>query len=347
MSTTPQLQAGNAGLPFFSDAIANTSLQTAAGSCSNTSDFADKLNDSIQRLLIRGDWPGTILPIQINVQKGVVTFPRFVGSVRAFNLCHGGIPVFGSWFTFLDHFWHKGNCCGVFQNWITNRSPRLEQFGTGVQFAAVPTSTCVLKVYSTPQDNGQVIQFFGLDPSGNALVTTTSTAITNGISITCNQPFTVDTNLVASISRVSKPVTQGPIQVSALDTTTGVETPIAAFDGGDTNPSFAQYKLHTFQCGQTPTPTFPAVALVKLKFVPVASPTDMIPIPSLAALGMMVKAVRFQQDGDRANFLGYQADAVKELNILLGDTLPDYQVPIQFNAFGSASPGRHGIGRLV
>ena len=349
MSTSPQLIAGNAGLPTFQQAINNTALQTAAGNCSNTQDFADKLNDAIQRLMIRGDWPGTILPIQLTVSAGVVTMPRIVGSVRAFNLCHGGIPVQGVWATFLDHFWHRGNCCGAFDNWLDPHPKKLVQFGTGVQFAAIPTGTCVLKVYCAPQDNGSIVQFFGLNATPVAITTLNplTNTISDGISITLSSPFVVDTNLVSSISRVIKPITNAPIQVSALDTISGVETPIAAFDAGDTNPSFAQYKLHTglTQC-TTPPPTFQSVALVKLKFIPVVAPTDLITIPSLAALTMMVKAARFQDAGDRENFVAYQADAVKELNLMLADVSPDWQIPINVNPWGSASPSRSGIGRL-
>lgn len=346
MSATPQLIAGNAGLPTFQNAMDNNSLQTAAGNCSNSTEFAKKLNDAIQRLMIRGDWPGTILPIQITVAAGVVTFPRMVGSVRAFNLCQSGIPIFGAWYSFLSHYWSRGTCCGLWQNWIVGQSPRLTQFGTGVQFAVIPTSTCVLKVYSDPTDAGAIIQFFGLNPTGGNLTTATAPTITQGISITLNAPSVTDTNLVASIARVIKPATNAPVQVSALDQLTGVETPIASFDAGDTNPSFAQYRLHGVQQCVTPAPTFQSVALVKLKFIPVVSPTDLVTIPSLPALAMMLKAVRYQEGGDRPNFLGYQADAVKELNLMLADAQPDYQIPVDVNAFGSASPCRHGIGRI-
>ena len=370
MTTAPQLISGNAGLLAFQDVINNTACQTAAGCCYSTTDssFTDKVNDVIQRLMIRGDWPGTLLPIQITVtpppcvlsstgntlcpQPNIITMPRIVGSVRAFNICRSGIPVQGVWATFLDHYWRSGSCCGAWQNWIEGRPKNLTQFGTGVQFAPIPTSTCVLKVYSDPTDSGDVIQFFGLNPTGGNLTTpvaafgTNPASIAQGISITLNQPFTVDSNLVASISRVIKPITNAPVQISAIDTTTGIETPIAAFDAGDTNPSFAQYKLHGYQCCSSTPPTLQSIALCKLKYIPVVAPTDLITIPNLSVIAMMLKAVRFQEAGDRANFLGYQADAVKELNLQLGDSQPDYQIPININPYGSATPSRAAIGRL-
>ena len=287
-----------------------------------------------------------LFPLQISVTSGVVTFPRIVGSIRAFNLCRSGIPVYGQWYSFLNHYWNRGTCCGPWQGWIVDQSPRLEQYGTGVQFAAIPTSTCVLKIYSTVDDNGAIVTFFGTDPNGNALRTDNGNGTwSDGFQFTLNSPFAVGTVITGNISRVIKPVTQGPIQVSALDTVTGIETPIAAFDAGDTNPAFAQYRLHARQCA-TPAPTFQSVALVKLKFIPVVSPTDVVMIPNLDALAIFVKGIRFQDQGDRVNGLGYQADAVKELNLQLSDNLPDHQIPVKVNAFGTASPWRSGIGRL-
>jgi hypothetical protein len=345
-STVPTLQADNAGLPTLGQVVANP-LFNIFGSCPNgpSGEFKQLLNDATQRLLYRGDWMGTVLPIQATVERGVVTFPRIVGSVRHVNICHRGIPVYGPWYSFLSHYWSGGNCCGAWQGWLGGRT-HFTQFGRGVQFSAIPTATCVLKVYSIADDDGQVIQFFGLDPSGNPLRTDNGDGTwSDGISITLGSPSVIDTNLVASISRVLKPATQGAIQVSAWDTTLLVETPIAAFDPSDTNPSFAQYKLHTPAC-TTPV-QIQSIALVKLQFIPVVASTDPILIPNLHALSLFMQSIRFEQAGDRANAKAYQIDAVRELNLQLDDDQPDYQVPIRVNPFGTASPSRAGIGRVI
>jgi len=149
---------------------------------------------------------------------------------------------------------------------------------------------------------------------------------------------------VKNVGRVIKPVTQGPITLSALDTLTGVVTPLAVYDPGDTNPSFAQYNLHATCCN--PTVTWTAVAMVKLKFIPVVVDTDVVMIPNLHALALFIKGMRFAEAGDRENALSYQADAVKELNLQLYDKTSNAQIPIVIQPFGTANPSRAGIGRM-
>jgi hypothetical protein len=155
----------------------------------------------------------------------------------------------------------------------------------------------------------------------------------------------VGTNLVNFIARAIKPRTQGPVSLFAYDTVSTALTPLAVYDPGDTNPSFAQYNLHAACCN--PSVTWSAVAMVKLKFIPVVADTDLVLIPNLHALALFIKGMRYADAGDRANALGYQADAVKELNLQFADVSPDEQIPITIQPFGSADPRRAGIGRII
>jgi hypothetical protein len=219
-------------------------------------------------------------------------------------------------------------------------------YGQSPVFAQPPTTTCVLQIQGIPDDTGAVIQFFGTDPSGNALRTDNGDGtFSDGISLTINPPTTTGTVLVGNISRVIKPVTQGSISLFSLDQVTAVQTALAIYDPGDTNPSFAQYVLHAACCN--PSVTWSAVAQVKLKFIPVVADTDLVLIPNLHALALFIKGIRFAEAGDRANALAYQADAVKELNLQYYDVVPDQQIPIVIQPFGSAQPWRSGIGRIL
>lgn len=344
-STVPLTPAGNAGLSTFAQAKASNAIQTAIGSCNNQDEFTQRLNDAVERLMYRGDWPGTSLPIQLTVQRGIVTLPRFVGSVRKINVTRTYVPVWNDWFAFLPHSWGNGGCCGPFLQWLDPLEPSLTARGTSCTFGQPPTSSCVLQISGIPSDNGAIIQFFGNDPNGNALRTDNGDGTTSdGISLTLNQPVTIGTDLVGFVGRVIKPVTQGQITLSSVDTVSGATTTLAIYDPGDTNPSFAQYNLHAACCN--PSVTWSAVALVKLKFIPVVADTDLVMIPNLHALALFIKGVRYAEQGDRANGLGYQADAVKELNLQMADVTPDDQIPIRINPWGSATPSRAGIGRI-
>lgn len=335
----------NSGLPTFADAKNSFEVQTAVGSCNNQDEFRQRINDATQRLMYRGDWPGTQLPLHLTVQRGVVTLPRIVQSVRWINVTHRYVPVWNGTWEFLPHSWGFGSCTGQFTGWLDPRAPSLTAYGTSATFAQPPTNTCVLQISGIPDDTGAILQFFGTDPSGNALRTDNGDGtFSDGISLTLNQPFTVGTDLVKTITRVIKPTTQGQITVNALDTLSGAQTALATYDPGETNPSFAQYVLHAACCN--PTVTWSAVAMVKLKFVPVVADTDLILIPNLHALALFIKGVRYAENNDRANALGYQADAVKELNLQFADTDPDNQVPIKINPFGTAEPWKRAIGRM-
>lgn len=337
--------ANNSGLPTFAQAKASNAIQTAVGSCNNQDEFKQRVNDATERLMYRGDWPGTELPIHVSVKRGTVTMPRQVGSVRRINITKHYIPVWNDMWAFLPHSWNQGRCSGIFTTWMDPLAPSFTQYGTSATFAQPPTDTCVLQVQGIPDDNGAIIQFFGTDPQGNVLRTDNGDGtFSSGISLTVNQPFTVGTDLVKFIGNALKPITQGPISVFALDTVTGAQTPLAVYDPGDTNPAFAQYYLHAACCN--PQPTWSAVAMVKLKFIPVVADTDIVMIPNLHALALFIKGERFAEAGDRANALAYQADAVKELNLQLADVSEDNQIPIVINPFGSAQPSRAWIGRM-
>jgi hypothetical protein len=268
-----------------------------------------------------------------------------VGSLRKINVTRQYVPVYNDLYAFLPNAWQGRGCCGPWLNWLDPLAPAMTLYGNSCTFDQPQTDTSVLKIQGVPDDTGAVLQFFGTDPQGAALTTDNGDGtISNGISITLNQPFTVGSDLVKILERVIKPVTQGPITLSSVDTITGAETPLAIYDAGDTIPSFYQYRLHANCCN--PTVNWSAVAQVKLKFIPVVGDTDVVGIPNFHALALFIKGMRFGEAGDRQNSLLYQADAVKELNLQFQDIVEDTQVPIQQNPFGTALPSRAGIGRM-
>ena len=344
-STVPLTPAENSGLPLYADARSSNEIQTAVGSCNNQDEFKQRVNDGTRRLMYRGDWPGTQLPIHLTVRRGIVTLPRLVGSVRYINITRKYLPVWNGLWTFLPHSWGTTLGCCLTDNWLDPYAPSITAYGSSATFDQPPTSSCVLQISGIPDDTGAVVQFFGTDPQGNALRTDNGDGtFSDGISLTLNQPFTVGTQLVQTVSRVIKPVTQGQISLFSLDTVSGAQTLLAIYDPSDTNPSFAQYNLHAACCN--PTVTWSAVAMVKLKFIPAMVDSDLVMIPNLSALALFIKGVRYAEQGDRASALGYQADAVKELNLQYADARPNNQIPININAFGSAEPWKRAIGRI-
>lgn len=335
--------AGNSGLPTLADAQ-NGPLADIAGACPNGSQFISWVNQASERLLYRGDWRCTVKPIQLQVQRGIVTTPRLVQTIRQFNVCRQGVPVWNQWYRFLEHQWHGTTCLGFWTGWLWH-SPSMSQYGYSPLYAPIPTSSCVIQLQGIADDNNVTITIFGTDPSGNDLRTHNGDGTwSDGITLTLTQPFVTGTQLVQTITRVIKPTTNGYIQAFALDTQTGISTQIANWEPSNTNPAYAQYRLETGICS---TQTFTSVALVKLKFIPVMVPSDPILVPNLNALKLMVQAIRLEEANDDDGAQKKIIKAVRELNLQKEDDIEEDQIPITVNPFGTATPRRAGIGRVL
>lgn len=335
--------ADNAGLPTLAEAKVS-GLRNVSGTCTNGDEFLRLVNSATKRLMYRGDWPGTELPMVVSVKRGVTTFPRVVGTIRALNICNHPVPIFGDWYRFLPY---QRNCAGLFggwRGWIGPR-PAMTTYGRSCTFDVIPTDTCVVQAYGITDDAGKVIVIFGKDASGNDLRTDNGDGTwSDGVSLTIGPPFVPSALFIKTITRVIKPITQGNVQLIAMDVVTTTQTTLANYEPGETNPSYAQYQLGV-PC--TPVININAIALVKLMFIPARVDTDPILIPNLEALSLFIQGIRFEEAGDRTNAKLYQADAVKELNLEMADQEPEDQLPIDVNPFGTARPSRAGVGRVI
>ena len=99
--------------------VRESSLRNIAGSCPNSTAFLRLVNNATRRLMRRGDWVGTIVPIQVCVRAGCVVWPRYVGSVRRINVCGTPIPIRNQWYEFLQY---QSSNWGSGRNWWGNNS---------------------------------------------------------------------------------------------------------------------------------------------------------------------------------------------------------------------------------
>jgi hypothetical protein len=148
--------------------ITLTDLQTpqfmqAAGFCTGDVKFLEILNDAVNELLIRGDWPGTLVPIRVCIKNGCVTWPRYVGQVRKINNCNASVPIGNQWFQFMEHGHSRGP-----EAWYNSWGWRggCIDGAANMQFRA-PTyndvygTDCYLRVYPMAQeDAGATVKIF-------------------------------------------------------------------------------------------------------------------------------------------------------------------------------------------
>jgi hypothetical protein len=86
--------------------------------------------------------------------------------------------------------------------------------------------------------------------------------------------------------------------------------------------------------------------LAKLQFIPVVVDTDTVQIDNIAALKLMIQAIRLEEAGNDQEAAGKQILAIKELNRQLRNKLPLDQIPIDVACNGTALPRYHGIGQM-
>ena len=326
--------------------VRESSLRNIAGSCPNSAAFLRLVNNATRRLMRRGDWSGTVVPIRVCVRAGCVVWPRYVGSVRRINVCGAPLPIKNQWYEFLQYSnsnWEKnrnwwgaatwGSWCGASANMqFEAKSPVFQDIqGEGRYVRAYATANI---------DLGKKVRIFGIDNNGQILRTTNQDkSLSDGWEITIGNPFGSTNGYVRSIERVLLDEMQGDVRLYAYNSETDLLEDIGTYEPGDTNPSFERYKLNIpncSNCGEFKT----VVALVKLKFVPVRYDNDLVLIDNLDALQLMCQSLTLEEANDRTAAREYETDAIRELNLSLIDESPDSQMAISQNAFNGVPLGR-------
>ena len=325
----------------LADIQADPQFQEATGYCPTSDNFLGLLNMAVQELLIRGDWPGTVVPIQVCIKNGCVTWPNYVAQIRALNSCLSSIPVKNVWYQFLEHG-HAGGPEAWYGAWA-GRGGCIQPTAL-MQFRA-PTyndpygTDCYLRIFpAAAEDVGTEVQVFGLDGNGQPLMTHNSDGTwTEGITITVGNPYGSSSTVVTKIDRVVKPVTQNALRLYAYDSVNNWPYDLAVWAPWETNPSYLRYQIDAgcawnFQTCSTCNKSI--VALVKLKQVPIKLPTDLVLIDNMRSLLNTLRALKSEAANNIPQAQGQLQVAVEGLNRSLENDAPDYQMSVKNNIYG-------------
>lgn len=342
-------------------------INRISGLCSaSDSRFPSYVDEAVRKLMKRGDWASTVVPIQVCIRRGCVTWPRYVGSIRKMNLCGVPVPVTNIWSNYLDRDvyprwydfpgligWNQlassygfyGGRDGLRYSWSgVNKTGHYSTYSD-------PLVTSFIRAYPQyPQDVGKTLTIFGKDENGQPLqhkVTASDgtvtyepgTIITIGSSGASQKWGSTDVMVQPPIERVIKDVTQGQVYLYAYDPNQPVGSDLfdlAVYAPTETNPCYERTSIpgRTSTDGST---TDSVMALVKLKHIPVVHDTDLVTIPDVDALKVMIQSALFDEADDADKADRYEAKAIRELNLMLRDTYPEDQTPITnepFNAIG-------------
>ena len=308
----------------------------------NSPEFLRLLNESVRRLLIRGDWSGTLVPIQVCVSHGCITWPRYVGNIRRMNVCKQSVHLRNIWYSFLEY--ERRGDCRSWSGWQGSWTGWLGGEAFGVTQGRYPVHTDILgdgryvRAYTeVAADIGKTIRIFGVDNNNQPLRTGISGVWTEGIELRLATPYVQSVGYIRRIDRVVKSTTQGNVTLFAYNEADDVLEDLATYEPSETSPSYVRQRLN-FAC-QSCSTSRSVVALIKLAHVPIRVDADLVPIDNLAALKFMMQCIQSEEANDRVTARGFEKDAIRELNLQLSDDNPDEQTPVSQEPFNAM----HGV----
>lgn len=326
------------------EAQADGTINRISGVCPGSTDWYDLINKATRQLMRRGNWWGTLKIIRGCIYNNCLTWPRVVGTVLALRDCAGSAPPKNSWYEFDAVLPEHVRCWNRFQTFpgCDNRLALVDTTTSPV-FNQIPClNDRFLQFYITqPTDVGKTITVFGTDGNGVEILTLRSDGtIQPGVVLTFALPFVQTPTLIRNVSRIIKDVTDGPVYGYQFDGTNRFA--MATYAPGETLPDYRTSRI-THGCSCCPTQI---TAFIKLEFIKVTRPNDLILIDNLDALAMGMQAAKLGDAYDSGGSETMMARAVHELNLDLRNKLPIDEIPVRFSPQGTAHLRRQRIGSM-
>lgn len=337
-----------------------SSLDVVAGSCPDSATFLRLLNEATRRLMRRGDWYGTVVPIQVCTIGGCIVWPRYVDHIRKMNVCNRPVEMRNTWYTFLE-FDGPSRCngynWGAGGNWWGSASWGRWMGQTAYAVGGVETPVFqdvmgdgrFIRFYPVAQaDLGKTVTVFGVDNNNNTLRHKLSDGTwEDGWVVTLANPYGSTADYVRRIDRLIFEDHESTIRAYAYNAADDVLEDIGLYEGHDNNPTFTRYNLSTSSvggatCGSGSCGTDcikSVVALAKLRFIPARYETDLVLIDNISALKLMFQCIKYEEAGDRPSARAAELDAIRELNLDLNDAYPVEQTPIGNGVLGGTGLG--------
>lgn len=331
----------------YSEAQQSRALRIS-GVCSTSPQFGDLLNDATRLLIKRGNWTSTIQFCNACIYGDIVTWNRYVNTVLALDVCGRPTQPVNMWHDWLPPGDEEAR--SRFRHWRHHGRGNLDtvQLGTSPVFNQInPNEPQFIQVFPTdPQDNGKTITILGLDQNSQPVLSPrTDGTIQPGEKIIIQTPYSVSKNVFTRVDRVVKDQTRGRLNVFQFDAVLSILLPLAIYEPNETAPQYQQTRVPRFHnargCGCSPNMVR---AMVKIQFVEVQNPDDLVQIDNLDALALAMQSVKHSDAYDHAGAEAAMARAVRDLNYQLRDKFPLEQTTVSFRPFGTANLDRLHLG---
>ena len=316
---------------FLTLAKAKPLVARILGKSTSSTEVVDAINEAVERLMIRGDWVGTVVRYRVCVNDAKLTWPRHIHTIKKCNICRSPVPIANGWYEFVEAgpgTLHDDDYPGLI----------LQDMGTACTFDDIIGYNKTLYVVSseTEDDDAEII-VQGYDDSNQWIRTLVSGTYVDGEPISISSTGAQSVNTWTNITRIIKPVTNGRVQLFERDTVESVDKPMGIYEPDETHPSYRRSRVPGMDavgsCGDESCPTgYTAVNVkAKLRFIPVVNDNDWILIGNLPAIKEMVMSIQKAEKHlwDEAEV--YEQRALRELGKELVDfegegSIPKYDV---------------------
>lgn len=296
------------------------------GSC-NTTVIDARINQALERLLDR-DYDSLKKIIRLRVCNHCIALPYNVETVMWVDINGTPSRVFGMPYQFLSS--GPGDLdyrsrSSSFQDLVDKGDHWPVMFDIPESYEVdgetyTPSGMRLLAVSQEQEDAGKTILVRGFADTG-VEVRTDGTA---GEELTIHRygagvdgllvgfwdkQLVPSTAAYTDVTRVVKPRTRGYVTLYAVDTINNYMYFLAKYHPDETVPSYRRYQITNACCSNYTN----ILALVKLRYVPLVSAEDVLPIDSLQALKFMIMALR---EENAANLAGSEALEDKARRIL-------------------------------
>lgn len=273
------------------------------------------LNQAVHRLLSMAMWLGTTQKYAVCVNQGCLTWARQFESIIAMDVCDRPIPLRSQWHEFLENGPGLARVCGC-SAW--------NSYDRGSGFVMFDDVTVASKIRLYPQfaaDVGKTVTIRGIDSLGQQVLTDSGNIVGEVLTLALPYVDSVTTWGKQTFREAIKEVTKGHVTAFSYDASLPVppaspgpsDTPLKALADWEPTETLPDYRRsfipalsgRNCNCNLTASDDDDDCAhrtlvtvIAKIKFIPIVSDLDFLPIGHPGALKMAMVAVMLEERRD-------------------------------------------------
>lgn len=294
-----------------------TRAKLILGACSQTVLF-DYLTEGVEVLANTGDFDPLLGYVDLCVQCGLVTMPREVDTILSINI--NGQPAIGRDALYRFHLNGPGDCGA-------NCRYAWEDRLTASTQAELTSPSKLISFVDEKEDAGKELWAYGFGDKGEWIRSKEGDVWIDGYRVPTIFGYAIPDSAASTFSRVvrvRKVETVGRLTLASFDVSSSTGTLIGLYDGDETNPEYRRIRLDGINSGWVRVAYRKRIYKIKSMF-------DWIPLPSATALMMILRALKYYNERDLVNAMGFESTARRLLTEAHMAHTPPVSSPLQVN----------------